>query len=114
MEGNLQSNRDQHMTRTLHRIVPFIAALATLVVAVDVSPFGWDLPPDAFLAVVGVACVAAYALIARHNARPIDEVYRAGIDVGRRRALAEVEAANVTCLPERRLRVVESARAGHP
>lgn len=106
------------MSGKLYRTIQTVAVVAWLVSGVDVLPVGPDLPPDAGLFVVALGCVCSYAWIARVHARPIDEVYRAGIEVGRQRTLAEQEASNVTRLPparSRSLRVVESPRAqGQP
>lgn len=91
------------------RIIRIAVIVAWVVAGVDVSPWLFELDADASLFVVAAACVGSYVLISRANARPVAEVMNAGIEIGRRRALLEVESENVTSLPPRgasRLRVV--------
>jgi len=81
---------------------------AWILTGVDVLPDGWlwDLKPDVALYLVAAGCVGAYWMITRCHARPVDEVYSAGIAMGRREVELEHASARVTRLAERRLSVV--------
>lgn len=78
-----------------------IAVPAWVVSLVDVSPWGFDLPPDLFLFVIAAACVSSYACITKAHARPAHELYVAGKAEGYRQALLEQECPRVTPLPDR-------------
>lgn len=86
----------------------WVALPAWVASLVDVSPWGFDLPPDAFLFVIAGACVSSYACIAQAHARPAHELYVAGKAEGRRLALLELSCDKVAPLPERRLRAVRA------
>lgn len=84
--------------------------VAWIVAAVDVSPWGPELDPDASLFVIAAACVSSYAWISKAHARPAVELFLAGKDIGRREALLEQECDRVTRLSERHLTVVGGDR----
>lgn len=93
-----------------------IAAKAATITAwvltgVDVLPDGWlwDLRPDIALYLVAAGCVGAYWMITRAHARPVDEVYAAGVAMGRREVELELDSLRVTRMAERRLRIVDNA-----
>jgi hypothetical protein len=98
----------RHQLNILAKIATVVAWVLT---GVDILPDGWlwDLSPDVALYFIAVACVGSYWWIARTHARPADETFAAGVEVGRRNALLEQECANVTRLAERQLRVVDRA-----
>ena len=83
----------------------------------NVLPWGWTMGDSAALVVVAAACVLSYAWIHRTQSRPIDEVYLAGKEIGRREALLEMECANVRRMADHpsspsergRLRMVDPA-----
>ena len=96
----------------LHHLIRIASIALWVVAAINILPDGWlfDLDSDRALFVVAGACVTSYWCIARAHARPVDEVYLAGKEVGRREALREVECDKVTRLAERRLSVVPGGR----
>lgn len=81
---------------------------AWVLTGVDVLPDGWlwDLRPDLALFLIAAGCVGAYWWITRTHARPVDEVFSAGIAVGRREVELEMASDRVSRMSERRLTVV--------
>lgn len=94
------------MRHQLSTAIHIATIVAWMVAAVDASPWGFDLPPDRFLFTIATACVSSYAWIAQANARPVDEVYAAGIARGRHEVECERSEPRVTRMTERRLTVV--------
>ena len=96
----------------LHYLVRIACVILWFIATVNVLPDGWlfDLDPDRGLYVIAGACVLSYAWIAQAHNRPVDEVYLAGKEVGRREAMLEQECEKVTRLAERRLSVVPGDR----
>lgn len=92
------------MPHQLVRILHIVCPLAWGLAIADLTP-AVTLEGNATLFTVAVACVSSYALIGRANARPADEVFLVGKEMGRLEAEAEMRSG-VTRLAERRLTVV--------
>ena len=94
------------MPHQLVRILRIVAPLAWGLAIVDLTP-ALTLEANALLFAIAVACVSTYALISHANARPADEVFLVGKEMGRLEAEAEMRSG-VTKITERRLTVVGS------
>ena len=99
------------------RYVAVVAAKAATVTAwvltgVDVLPegWGWDLRPDVALYLVAAGCVGSYWCITRAHARPVDEVFNAGVALGRLQVERELTSPTVTRLSEQQPATAPSLR----
>lgn len=95
------------MRLTFYVTLRALTVFAWLFAIYTLTPWGDRVPADASMFTLAVAVVGSISAVTKHCARPMDEIYLAGKDAGRRELLAEQTCPEVVSLRERReLRVV--------
>lgn len=96
---------------TLTSTLRVLTALAWCFAVYALTPWGENVPAEASMLALAVAVVGSIAAVTKHCSRPVDEVYLAGKDAGRRELLLEQAGERVVRLDERRLTLVARSDA---